>query len=484
MTLTQAFPKEYQHKIFDFPISTSETTFTVHLNGEFLHIPVRIYNEELLSYQFEALDFQEKLMMSCLYTRHVDGFVRQKYAEILLAHVFDAAWVLPYIIKLAAEYVIEIVELIATHKARIPTLALRQFYLENEVFMQKSQQQMLSYWNAYYRKEIPNKAHYIGVKLFGYLAQVAKNPSYNMRALELFEQNNMDEAYQCFNKAVEQKRTVQALHNRAWMYVNEEERLDLAKPLLLEVVAQQPKHHFPYSLLGELYVKEREFDAAIPYLEQSLAIQSSQEAKQNIAVALFETGQYDKAACYFHEVAGNADLIRLNEIICYLRNGQIVKTKQLLDAFCKEAEDFVGFSELADVYVEIGEYGKAYHYFMTDWQEEMFSPHYLMTRIAFVMYRLQAFDELQSFIERGMEIVRGELEELTQEVYTEPVDIEYAQEMLEQYEQQLTELTTLQERLQEGFVPPFQFGVFATGGCQLYGCSRHGHPALDNGGGR
>lgn len=480
MSITQAFPKHLQHKVKQllFTFSTSEKTFTVMYNGEMLQIPERIYNEELAEIVFEALDFEKRLIVSCLYTRHHNGFVRQKYTEFLLAHVFDEAWMLPYIVKLAGEYVIEIVLLIDSHKLRIPTLALRKFYIENEAFMELTRQRMISYWDVYYREQMPRAKQYIGVKLFKYFKQMALNPSYNILALEQFERNETEAALKLFEKALQQRRTVQALHNLAWMYNYEKELPDLAKPLLLEALGQQPKHHFPYSLLGEIYVKENAFEVAIPYLQQSLTITTSNYTIHNLAVALFELGRYEEAASYFAQVAGKADLVRLHEVVCYMKIGQTDKAKRLLHSFNSGTADFVGLSELAEVYIELGEYKRAYEYFKQDWQDGAIFPNYLFMRYAFVMYRLQAYEELEAFIGKGEEILRNLIQDLEKEQHTDPLDIEHAKEVLKEYEQQLIELNQLLAQLQNGFVPPLQYEVFATGSCMLYGCARHGHPEL------
>lgn len=477
MQLTQAFPKDLHYKVSELPFKFSayETFFSVQLNGEKLQIPYRIYNEELPTKAFDALDFQGKMIISCLYTRHHDGFVRQKYTEILLAHLLDETWMLPYIVKLVGEYIVEIVEIIYLHKSRIPTAALRQFYMENKAFIHLTRDRMISYWDVYYRNQFPIVKQYSGEKLFQYFKRVALNPSFNMLALEHYEKNKMAESFKQFEKALKQKRTVQALHNLAWMYVYEEESPELAKPLLLEALSQQPKHHFPYSQLGEIYVNEKAFEKAIPYLEQALSLTPSDEAKHNLAVALFELGQYEKAAGYFSETAGEADLVRLNIAVCYMRLGQMDRAKQQLDLFNLKADDFVGYSELADVYVELCEYEKAYEFFKIDWEDESIFSNYLFIRIAFVMYCLQAFKELEAFLERGKEILLSFIQELKEEQYSEPLDIEHAKEVLEEYEQQLAEMNLLYEQLKEGYIPSFQFEVFAEGGCKLYGCIRHGH---------
>lgn len=156
-------------------ITTSGTTFSVILESERLEIPVRIYGEELDNSVFEAMSFEERILLACLFSRHHNGYIRQKYAEILIQVSMEMPWVFPYVVGLVGEYVIDIKDLIYREKERIPNKVVRQFSKQNKFFMQTTKQRMISYWNEYYRNDYPNKKDYVGMKLFSYWEQINNN---------------------------------------------------------------------------------------------------------------------------------------------------------------------------------------------------------------------------------------------------------------------------------------------------------------------
>ena len=49
------------------------------------------------------------------------------------------------------------------------------------------------------------------------------------------------------------------MNNLAWIYLYEEEDRHRAKIILEEVIEQKPKSHFPYNMLGEISIKERQW---------------------------------------------------------------------------------------------------------------------------------------------------------------------------------------------------------------------------------
>jgi len=76
----------------------------------------------------------------------------------------------------------------------------------------------------------------------------------NEKAIEMFEQNNYEEAMELFHRAVHESRDVQSLNNLAWMYSYEEENDEKALELIREVVKLNPSSYFPYKhLRGNLY---------------------------------------------------------------------------------------------------------------------------------------------------------------------------------------------------------------------------------------
>ncbi|MGF9858466.1 hypothetical protein ACU3L3_12145 [Priestia endophytica] len=68
----------------------------------------------------------------------------------------------------------------------------------------------------------------------------------NERALQLLEQNRYEESLDQFQKAVQQKRTVQSLTNLAWMYCNEMEEDEKSVSFITR--SHQPKPDFSFSV--------------------------------------------------------------------------------------------------------------------------------------------------------------------------------------------------------------------------------------------
>lgn len=79
----------------------------------------------------------------------------------------------------------------------------------------------------------------------------------NQRAIELFEENDYEEAMKLFHQAVKESRDIQSLHNLAWMHSYEEEDDEKALGLIKEVMDMNPSSYFPYNLLGEIYLRQK-----------------------------------------------------------------------------------------------------------------------------------------------------------------------------------------------------------------------------------
>lgn len=100
----------------------------------------------------------------------------------------------------------------------------------------------------------------------------------NQRALELYELNHYEEALKTFQLAVKELRNVQSLTNLAWIYYHEESNSQIAEELLNEVLQMTPSSHFPYNLLGEIYLERKEWRKAADILTQSIEIVPTSEA--------------------------------------------------------------------------------------------------------------------------------------------------------------------------------------------------------------
>lgn len=296
----------------------------------------------------------------------------------------------------------------------------------------------------------------------------------NEKALQLFEANVYDEALALFEQAVNEKRTVQSLNNLAWMYMYEEEDVRLAKPLLEEVLALRPHSHFPYNMLGEIAIREKDWESARELLKESIAIQSSREAIYNLAVANFHTGRIKQAAEGFHAIAEDSDIVRWYEVIARIRNGELAVAQSILDEWNSESAHYLGAIEAADAYVELDCWQEARDMFEKEWADYVVSPN-VISRYAYVLFRLQdlhACQEVidQSIADKGAEIEQEKLE-ICDEHWTEADKFDRIQELHEE----LNYLQQLFAKLQAGYRPVFEFELHHEGGCYLFGCKQHGH---------
>ena len=116
--------------------------------------PYRIYNR--VPSADLALDGSlVAVAVACLYTRHNDGFVRQKALQRVLAS--ELPWTIPFVLQLLGEYVIEICADILRYAqadlAQRPVMLrqLHSFAKANPDFIVLTQERATSYWACYYR---------------------------------------------------------------------------------------------------------------------------------------------------------------------------------------------------------------------------------------------------------------------------------------------------------------------------------------------
>jgi hypothetical protein len=132
--------------------------------GEPVVIPSRIYNPEPSPGFVAELSRLEELVAAGIYSRHHNGFVRQRWLSTLLDA--DQPWVAPFIIQLLGEYVIEIcrdIERFAlselpAHSALHQQLAA--FLNDNPDFAELTRQRAVTYWDRYYRYQHSSRDTY------------------------------------------------------------------------------------------------------------------------------------------------------------------------------------------------------------------------------------------------------------------------------------------------------------------------------------
>ncbi|MEU7633393.1 hypothetical protein AB0C34_26015 [Nocardia sp. NPDC049220] len=127
---------------------------SVWVQGEHLTLPYRLCNPEPASDISAQLSPTQTKILHCLYSRHWNGYVRQRH----LNHIIDAAdpWIVPFVVKLVGEYVIEIVIDIQQGLPNVVTVdpaqheAYGRFAATNPEFLHLTSQRVASYWHCYY----------------------------------------------------------------------------------------------------------------------------------------------------------------------------------------------------------------------------------------------------------------------------------------------------------------------------------------------
>lgn len=134
-------------------------------DGERITFPYRVYCREISGERFETLSPVQKLICHAIYTRSCDGYVREKHLRAILSHPYPQ-WLIPYLVKPADEYVLEILELLYESLKDGDNSAIREFWKQNIPAFLYSHARMISYWDVFHREKYPEYRHYVGKALF------------------------------------------------------------------------------------------------------------------------------------------------------------------------------------------------------------------------------------------------------------------------------------------------------------------------------
>lgn len=151
--------------------------FSVHVGDATVAIPYRIYHEQLPVDVARSLTDTQAAISCCLYSRHSDGLVRQRHLERIVGS--DEPWVVPYVVQLVGEYVLEILQsihhglsdLLSAHSAK--RLAYGDFIARNPEFFARTERRVVSYWSCYHRWRFPAFGTYPGCQLLELLRAAA-----------------------------------------------------------------------------------------------------------------------------------------------------------------------------------------------------------------------------------------------------------------------------------------------------------------------
>ena len=132
----------------------------VKLNNNIVKIPYRIYFNE--PQNIKNLNNIQMDILCCIYSRHHNGFIRQKYIE----KIVDSKnyWVTPFFVQLFGEYIYEIMEIFNEY-LNVNMDNCMKFIYENQEYWEKTKNRMISYWNEFYRGKYPEFNKYLGKEI-------------------------------------------------------------------------------------------------------------------------------------------------------------------------------------------------------------------------------------------------------------------------------------------------------------------------------
>ena len=131
--------------------------------GESFTIPSRIYSPVPNRLRIALFSGTEQPIVACWFTRHHDGYVRERFLRTLSA--YDCAWVIAYVVALCGDYVVEILRCIWERRSQFDRLTLGHWLRANEPFYSRTRSRIVSYWDCYYRSSFPRFGDYVGGQL-------------------------------------------------------------------------------------------------------------------------------------------------------------------------------------------------------------------------------------------------------------------------------------------------------------------------------
>jgi hypothetical protein len=147
------------------------TCFPVTVNGETVFIPDRV---DLWPgfWPHRSDESRGGQMRQCMMTRSSSGFERQ--AAVRRVATINRAWSAPFLVALAGDYVIEILDEVHATLPVMDGAVVGHFLRENPAFHHLTRDRVMSYWNAYYRADF-RRADYVGFRLLDAFDAMAKD---------------------------------------------------------------------------------------------------------------------------------------------------------------------------------------------------------------------------------------------------------------------------------------------------------------------
>jgi len=144
--------------------------FSVKIAGQAVTIPYRIYHDRSRISAL-SLDGLQMHLVDCLLTRHNDGYVRHEHLRRIITR--KHAWVPPFVLQLAGEYVVEILETIRHNLEALDHAIYAAFVRDNPEFLAITEQRIISYWDCYYRGT--RREEYVGFQVVEFMKALGGN---------------------------------------------------------------------------------------------------------------------------------------------------------------------------------------------------------------------------------------------------------------------------------------------------------------------
>jgi hypothetical protein len=178
--MLDSFPEKFKYDV-EFIVSKlkydrfnfHEMTESIIIENERISLPYRIYYQEFSDLELKKFTDVQARLINCYFTRHHDGYVRQRSLKMLLNSRKIMNWEVPYIFALCGEYVVEIVEDIYSNFNIIDNDDIIKFVKLNPSFTMLTEGRIASYWGEYYRT-YSSKKDYNGFKLQKYFKSIRK----------------------------------------------------------------------------------------------------------------------------------------------------------------------------------------------------------------------------------------------------------------------------------------------------------------------
>lgn len=144
---------------------------TVIVRGHTVQIPDRLHFRGKRAETFHPSSALEPIIQ-CLLTRSTDGYERHAALRAILP--LNTSWSIPFVVLLAGEYVIEIIDDIVGSLSLLDRVAYGALARENAQLLSLLEARATSYWDCYYRNSSADRHQYPGIKLLHQLQQWAR----------------------------------------------------------------------------------------------------------------------------------------------------------------------------------------------------------------------------------------------------------------------------------------------------------------------